>query len=158
MRLENAKRIEVALWSGSFRCWQHPAFSSCGFLSYLASRAEPEGPAGASWALRSRLTRKRNKIKHRKMFIRKLPCQYFGISCIFLARGWLTAVGFFKDPAFLRNNSVALWRGGVSHNFWRNLQDPSCKSFEIQRFRFGGGSAMSLADPPLGETLAEPVG
>ena len=157
MRLENAKRIEVALWSGSFRCWQHPAFSSCGFLSYLASRAEPEGPAGASWALRSRLTRKRNKIKHRKMFIRKLPCSILGLVAYFWQGGGLQRWVFSKIQHSLGITALR-YGGGASHSFWRNLQDPSCKSFEIQRFRFGGGSAMSLADPPLGETLAEPVG
>src|ERR1700730_3540285 len=48
------------LWTGSSHCWQYPVFSSCGSLSFPASKAEPEAPARASWARRSRPIRNRS--------------------------------------------------------------------------------------------------
>jgi hypothetical protein len=37
--------------------------------------------------------------------------------------------------------------GGVCHNIWRNLGNPSHKSFEIHRLRFAASSATWLAEP-----------
>jgi hypothetical protein len=53
-------------------------------------------------------------------------------------------------PKSVRHQSVlsVLSAKGVSPNFGWNLQNPSRKSFETQRFRFKRGSAKWLAEHP----------